>query len=70
MTDYSHLRCPAFCPICDCPMKGAKSTSAFYDWGCCMNCHIEFIEDREVRWKAGWRPSTEQVEQYLKKLNR
>lgn len=25
-------------------------------WGCCSNCYINFIEDREDKWNEGWRP--------------
>ena len=24
---------------------------------CCFNCYIQYIEDREERWKSGWRPN-------------
>jgi len=57
----SDLRVPSFCPICDCVMKGSKSTSTYYDWGCCMHCFIEFVDDREERWKSGWRPSADEI---------
>jgi len=26
---------------------------------CCRNCYIKWIEDREERWTAGWRPQKE-----------
>lgn len=54
------LRVPAFCPLCSGMMRG-KSTQTFYDWKVCVMCFIFFIEGREERWKAGWRPTTEQV---------
>ena len=60
--DLSSLRVPGFCPICDQPMKGTKSTACYYDWGTCFFCFIEFIEDREQRWKDGWRPSPEEIQ--------
>ncbi len=25
-------------------------------FGCCFKCYIQYIEDREERWKEGWRP--------------
>lgn len=42
-------------------MKGTKSTACYYDWGSCFLCFIEFIEDREQRWKDGWRPTPEEI---------
>ena len=26
---------------------------------CCYNCYIQWVEDREDRWKSGWRPEEE-----------
>jgi hypothetical protein len=49
-------------------MKG-KSTNTWYDWKVCVNCFIEFIEDREDRWKSGWRPTSEAIENMKKKNN-
>jgi len=25
-------------------------------YGCCRDCHIQYVEDREQRWLDGWRP--------------
>lgn len=68
MADQS-LRVPVWCPLCSCIMKG-KSTNSFMDFGVCINCKIFFIEGREARWKSGWRPSTQEVDDYVKALYR
>ena len=67
MPDAS-LRVPVWCPVCQSLMKG-KSTNTFYSWGCCVHCHIQFVESREERWKSGWRPSTEEIEKLIEELN-
>ena len=54
------LRVPAFCPICEQTMRG-RSTFTWYDYGCCIDCYIYFIEGRPQRWLDGWRPSPEEV---------
>jgi len=59
--ELQKFRVPGFCPICDGMMKG-KSTNSYYDWKCCVMCFISFIEGREQRWKDGWRPSPEDIE--------
>jgi hypothetical protein len=41
-------------------MRG-KSTNSWYDWGVCVICYVYFIEGREQRWRAGWRPSEEEL---------
>lgn len=65
----SELRVPAFCPICGVVMRGSKSTASYYDWGCCSICKIEFVEQREDRWKEGWRPDQKQVARMLSKYS-
>jgi len=57
------LRVPAFCPICGGLMKG-KSTFTFYDFGCCVDCFVYFIEGRAQKWRDGWRPSPEEMERF------
>jgi hypothetical protein len=45
-------------------MKGNKSTFTFYDYGCCVDCYIFWLETRPEaiqRWKEGWRPSQEEI---------
>ena len=56
----AQLRVPCFCPVCGGLMKG-KSTCTFYDFGCCIDCKIQWVEGREARWLSGWRPSSEDV---------
>jgi hypothetical protein len=67
--DYHSLRVPTFCPICSGLMKG-KSTNTYYDHGCCISCHIFFIEGRPERWEAGWRPSPEDIERMRVSMGR
>ena len=28
----------------------------FSKFGCCFECYVKWIEDREDRWNSGWRP--------------
>lgn len=63
--DLRSLRVPSFCPICDRVMKGSKSNHSYYDFGCCYDCFIEFVEGREERWRGGWRPDEERLTSYI-----
>ncbi len=61
---FDELRVPCFCPICGGLMKG-RSTYTFYDYGCCIDDYIWFLEGRPEKikaWKEGWRPSPEEVD--------
>lgn len=67
MADQS-LRVPIFCPVSGCGtlMKG-KSTYTYYDYGCCIDCYIWFLEGRPgtiKRWKEGWRPNEDEMAHY------
>lgn len=64
----ARLRVPPWCPVCGVPMRGGKSTKAYYDYGCCWLCEIEFVEGREERWQGGWRPTKEEIEACHAKL--
>lgn len=68
MSEERSSRVPMWCPYCRGLMKGNKSNGTWYDWGCCIQCYIEYIEDREQRWKDGWRPSPEVLEAFSKKI--
>lgn len=66
MPDAS-LVVPVFCPVCRGLMKG-KSTYSYYNYGCCMDCQIYFLEDRPNKiqaWKDGWRPTPEEVQKMI-----
>jgi len=46
-----------------CPVCGAYSFSSQDDlymtkFSCCFKCYIQYVEDREDRWKSGWRPNS------------
>jgi hypothetical protein len=56
---------PAWCPVCQMPMMGQSSNRSFYSHGCCASCFIQWVEDREERWTAGWRPSADDLKVWL-----
>lgn len=70
MSWREEIRVPAWCPLCERLMKGSKSNSTYYNWNCCSDCHLAFVEDREERWKTGWRPDEKTVKSYYNKLDR
>jgi len=47
----------------NCPVCGSYSFAGIDDlfmtkFECCFNCYIQYVEDREERWKSGWRPNS------------
>jgi len=59
---------PLCCPICERIMKGSKSNITYYNYNCCVDCFIEFVEGREEKWKSGWRPDKERIQQFYNKI--
>ena len=45
------------CPVCN--TYSFKSNDDVYmsKFDCCFRCYIQWVEDREERWKTGWRPN-------------
>lgn len=64
---HPDLVVPVFCPVCSGLMKG-KSTFSYYNYGCCIDCQIYFLEDRPAKieaWKNGWRPTEEDIKKMV-----
>jgi hypothetical protein len=56
---------PTWCPLCDFIMKDDQT---YFKWNCCNLCFIQFIEHREERWEAGYRPSAEEINNFVNKM--
>lgn len=47
------------CPVCDKYLADTKDSVYLIRWDCCFLCYTKWVEDREDRWKSGWRPNKE-----------
>ena len=47
------------CDVCSTYSFNMKDDVYKIKYGACFKCYIEFIENREERWKSGWRPNDE-----------
>ena len=47
------------CPICKTYSFSKQDDLYMNKFECCIKCYIQYVEDREERWKKGWRPSNE-----------
>ena len=45
------------CPICGKYNLNSRDDVFILKWLCCEECYIQHVEDREDRWKKGWRPN-------------
>jgi len=44
------------CPVCRVYSFDMKDDVYMNKFDCCFKCYIEYVDGREERWKAGWRP--------------
>ena len=49
--------CSRICEVCDVFSFSADDDLYMVKYECCFECYIQFVEDREERWKSGWRPN-------------
>ena len=47
------------CNYCDTYSFNREDDVYFTKYGTCYKCYVQYILDREDRWKNGWRPNTE-----------
>lgn len=45
------------CPVCSVYSFSLEDDIYMNKYECCKICYIKYVEDREERWKSGWRPS-------------
>jgi hypothetical protein len=44
------------CPVCSSYSFELRDNVYMTKFDCCFKCYIQWVEGRENRWKAGWRP--------------
>lgn len=45
------------CPVCGSYSFSSRDDLYMTKFQCCFECYIQYVEDREERWKTGWRPN-------------
>ena len=50
------------CPVCEIYSFDIKDNMYMAKFSCCYQCYMEFVEEREERWKTGWRPNKDEIE--------
>ena len=47
------------CPVCEEYSFEIRDDIYMHKFDCCFGCYIQWVENREERWKSGWRPEKE-----------
>ena len=54
------------CAVCHRLLRTSEDESSTREFMCCYICALRWAHPRREKWKAGWRPSREEVENDLK----
>ena len=46
------------CPVCGSYSFSREDDLYMAKFQCCFQCYVQYVEDREERWKSGWRPNS------------
>jgi len=44
------------CQVCDVYSFSGQDDVYMNKYDCCFKCYVQWVENREERWKTGWRP--------------
>ena len=47
------------CPVCEIYSFSGQDDMYMAKYECCFECYVQYVEEREERWKSGWRPKNE-----------
>ena len=50
------------CPVCEIYSFDIKDNMYMTKFSCCYLCYMEFVDQREERWKSGWRPNKDEID--------
>ena len=51
------IKTTRICPVCEGYSFDFNDDLYMYKFDCCFECYIQYVENREDRWKNGWRPN-------------
>jgi hypothetical protein len=57
---------PLSCPVCQTLMRSKDDESAWESFSCCHKCSLAWAASQKEKWKNGWRPTIEQIDDELK----
>lgn len=54
---------PLACPLCECVLMDEIDEISMVRTGCCFDCESEVVDPNREKWKSGWRPPTDEMEE-------
>jgi len=59
----SRVSIPLSCPVCHYLMRNSDDEKSYHEFECCESCETFWARPNLAKWKDGWRPDKEQIEQ-------
>lgn len=53
---------PLSCDLCSTLYRSREDESSHLEFGCCNSCAMRWAHPDRKRWKDGWRPTKDQVQ--------
>lgn len=57
---------PLACPVCDYLLRTIEDERSYHQFKCCEHCETFWARPNQTKWKEGWRPTKEQINEKLK----
>jgi len=57
---------PLWCPVCMLLMRSSDDAQYFRTKKCCSRCGMKWADPNMNRWKTGWRPSHDEIDEEVK----
>jgi len=60
---------PLACPLCNILFADRSDVMSWHQHGCCCVCRDFFMYPNQKKWNNGWRPSKDDVDELLSRIN-
>lgn len=59
---------PFVCPVCNMIMRRNDDITSYHEYKACFSCSTYLVIPNKNKWAKGWRPTKEEIKQYIKKV--
>tara|TARA_Y100000310_G_scaffold343325_1_gene450423 strand:+ start:2001 stop:2294 length:294 start_codon:yes stop_codon:yes gene_type:complete len=59
---------PFECPVCSLIMRNSKDVLSYQEYKSCFACATYLIIPNIKQWKNGWKPTKQQIKEYIKNI--
>ncbi len=60
---------PLDCSVCGLALRHREDIIEHRNFGCCLECSLEFRQPNKKKWDEGWRPNRKEVIDRIIRIN-